>query len=54
MKNKQKVEYTAPLTGAEEFNEVNADSTHAALQSVWETSGMEHEQKDCIQEKDTQ
>ncbi len=50
MTKKEKISYTAPLTGVEEFsNELNADSVHDALQSTWDTKQIH-----CEQEEDKQ
>ncbi|GAE28347.1 hypothetical protein JCM9140_4567 [Halalkalibacter wakoensis JCM 9140] len=37
MNKKEKISYTAPLTGVEEQNESAETSVHDALQTTWDT-----------------
>ncbi|GAE33211.1 hypothetical protein [Halalkalibacter akibai] len=53
MKQNEKVSYTAPLTGVEEFaQDMSVDSVHDALQKTWETESELDKQKNCEGEKD--
>ncbi|WP_368503364.1 hypothetical protein AB3N04_14100 [Alkalihalophilus sp. As8PL] len=53
MKKQQKIEYTAPLTGVEEFSkELAEDSTQAAIQQIWE-SDTKSERISCRNRKNT-